>query len=90
MAEGSVAAGQLRSLIERIERLEEEKKTIAEDIREVYAEAKGNGFDTKVMRQVIRIRKQDSSERQEEEAIRDLYLHALGMISEGAEAESDD
>ena len=85
MAEGSVAAGQLRSLIERIERLEEEKKTIAEDIREVYAEAKGNGFDTKVMRQVIRIRKQDSSERQEEEAIRDLYLHALGMISDGGE-----
>lgn len=90
MAEGSVAAGQLRSLIERIERLEEEKKTIAEDIREVYAEAKGNGFDTKVMRQVIRIRKQDSSERQEEEAIRDLYLHALGMISDGGEAESED
>jgi uncharacterized protein (UPF0335 family) len=90
MAEGSVAAGQLRSLIERIERLEEEKKTISEDIREVYAEAKGNGFDTKVMRQVIRIRKQDSSERQEEEAIRDLYLHALGMIIDGGEAETDD
>jgi uncharacterized protein (UPF0335 family) len=89
MAEGSVAAGQLRSLIERIERLEEEKKTIAEDIREVYAEAKGNGFDTKVMRQVIRIRKQDSSERQEEEAIRDLYLHALGMISDGGEESED-
>jgi uncharacterized protein (UPF0335 family) len=84
MAEGSIAAGQLRSLIERIERLEEEKQTIAADIREVYAEAKANGFDAKVMRQVVRIRKQDSSERQEEEAIRDLYLHALGMIPEGA------
>ena len=82
MAEGSVAAGQLRSLIERIERLEEEKQTIAADIREVYAEAKSHGFDTKIMRQVVRLRKQDSSERQEEEAIRDLYLSALGMLSE--------
>lgn len=87
MAEGSVAAGQLKSLIERIERLEEEKQTIATDIREVYAEAKGNGFDTKVMRQVIRIRKQDSSERQEEEAIRDLYLHALGMMSDTSDGD---
>ncbi len=85
MAEGSIAAGQLKSLIERIERLEEEKQTIAADIREVYAEAKANGFDTKVMRQVVRIRKQDSAERQEEEAIRDLYLHALGMVSDTAE-----
>ena len=82
MAEGSVAAGQLRSLIERIERLEEEKQTIAADIREVYAEAKSHGFDTKVMRQVIRLRKQDSTERQEEEAVRDLYLSALGMLSD--------
>ena len=82
MAEGSIAAGQLKSLIERIERLEEEKQTIAADIREVYAEAKANGFDTKVMRQVVRIRKQDTAERQEEEAIRDLYLHALGMIAD--------
>lgn len=88
MAEGSIAAGQLKSLIERIERLEEEKQTIATDIREVYAEAKGNGFDTKVMRQVVRIRKQDSSERQEEEAIRDLYLHALGMAFDGSGPET--
>lgn len=80
MAEGSIAAGQLRSLIERIERLEEERQTIAADIREVYAEAKSHGFDTKIMRQVVRLRKQDSSERQEEEAVRDLYLHALGML----------
>jgi uncharacterized protein (UPF0335 family) len=88
MADG-VAGTQLRSFIERIERLEEEKKTIADDIRDVYAEAKGNGFDTKVMRQVIRIRKKDAAERQEEEAILDLYLHALGMAPEGeAEAEA--
>ncbi len=88
MADG-VAGTQLRSFIERIERLEEEKKTIADDIRDVYAEAKGNGFDTKVMRQVIRIRKKDAAERQEEEAILDLYLHALGMAPESeAEAEA--
>ena len=89
---GGVAAGQLRSFIERIERLEEEKKGIADDIRDVYAEAKGNGFDTKVMRQVIRLRKKDVAERQEEEALLDLYLHALGMLLEpangGASAEA--
>ena len=77
---GGVAAGQLRSFIERIERLEEEKKTLADDVRDVYAEAKGNGFDTKIMRQVIRLRKKDANERQEEEAILDLYMHALGMV----------
>lgn len=84
---GGVAAGQLRSFIERIERLEEEKKGISDDIRDVFAEAKGNGFDTKVMRQVIRLRKQDTNERQEQEAILDLYMHALGMApgSEAAE-----
>lgn len=76
---GGVAAGQLRSLIERIERLEEEKKGISDDIRDVFAEAKGNGFDTKVMRQVIRLRKMEPAERAESEAILDLYLHALGM-----------
>ena len=69
----------LRLLIERIERLEEEKKTITEDIKDVYAEAKGNGFDTKVLRKVISLRKQDADERQEQEAILDLYLQALGM-----------
>ena len=90
MAEpGGVAAGQLRAFIERIERLEEEKKTISDDIRDVYAEAKGTGFDTKVMRQVIRLRKKDKAERQEEEAILDLYLHALGMAFDGGVAEDE-
>ena len=74
------AQGQLRSLVERIERLEEEKKTIAGDIKEVYAEAKGNGFDTKVLRKVISLRKKDANEREEEEAMLDLYLQALGMV----------
>ncbi|MDP3327170.1 DUF2312 domain-containing protein [Parvibaculum sp.] len=69
----------LRSIVERIERLEEEKSALANDIKEVYAEAKGNGFDTKSLRQVIRIRKQDKAERQEAEAILELYLSALGM-----------
>lgn len=82
---GGVAGAQLRSFIERIERLEEEKKTIADDIKDVFAEAKATGFDTKVMRQVIRIRKQDRDERQEMEALLDLYLHALGMVPAGEE-----
>ena len=72
------AQSQLRTIIERIERLEEDKKAIAEDLKEVYAEAKGNGFDTKTLRKVVRIRKQDKAKRQEEEAILDLYLTALG------------
>lgn len=76
---GGIAGDQIRSIIERIERLEEEKQALADDIKEVYAEAKANGFDTKILRQVIRIRKQDSAERQEQEALLDLYLHALGM-----------
>lgn len=84
---GGVAAGQLRSFVERIEHLEEEKKGIADDIRDVYAEAKGNGFDTKILRRVISLRKKDSAERQEEEAILDLYLHALGMAGEAAPTE---
>ncbi len=75
----SVAADQLKSFIERIERLEEEKAGLAGDIREVFAEAKGNGFDTKVMRKIIAIRKKDHAERQEEDAILDLYMQALGM-----------
>ncbi|BCG85271.1 MULTISPECIES: DUF2312 domain-containing protein [Mesorhizobium] len=75
----TVAAGQLRALIERIERLEEEKKTIADDIKEVFAEAKGTGFDTKAIRTIIRLRKKDQAERQEEDAILDLYMAALGM-----------
>jgi uncharacterized protein (UPF0335 family) len=81
---GGVASGQLRSFVERIERLEEEKKGIADDIRDVYAEAKASGFDAKVMRQVIRLRKKDTAERQEEEALLDLYMHALGMTPAAA------
>jgi len=75
----TVAAGQLRAFIERIERLEEEKQTIADDIKDVFAEAKGTGFDTKALRTIIRMRKKDAAERQEEEAILDLYKAALGM-----------
>src|SRR3569832_370938 len=75
----SVAQDQLKAFVERIERMEEEKKAIADDIREIYAEAKGNGFDTKVLRQVVKIRKQDRSERLEQEALLDLYMAALGM-----------
>lgn len=73
-----VAGDQLKSIVERIERLEEEKKTIADDIKEVYAEAKGNGYDVKVLRKVIALRKRDLDERKEEEAILDLYLQAVG------------
>ncbi len=76
---GGVAADQLRSIVERIERLEEEKKALAEDIKDVYAEAKGTGYDVKVLRKIISIRKQDRAKRQEEEEILELYLSALGM-----------
>lgn len=75
----TVAAGQLLAIIERIERLEEEKKEVAEQIKEVYAEAKGNGFDVKTLRKVVALRRKDPEERSEEEAMLDLYLHALGM-----------
>ncbi|MCX5516395.1 DUF2312 domain-containing protein [Kaistia algarum] len=75
-----IAASQLKSIVERIERLEEEKKAIADDIKDVYGEAKGNGFDTKVLRTIIRLRKQDASEREEQDAILDLYKAALGMV----------
>ena len=74
---GGVAGEQLRSFIERIERLEEEKKGIAEDIKEVYAGAKAVGFDTKIMRKVIQVRKMDRAERQEQESLLDVYLHAI-------------
>lgn len=74
------ARDQLRAFIERIERLEEEKKTIADDIKDVYGEAKAMGFDTKILRKVISIRKQDQDERMEQEAILDTYLQALGMM----------
>jgi len=75
---GGVAAERLRSFIQRIERLEEEKAGLAQDIREVYAEAKGEGFDTKVLRKIIGLRKKDPQERREEEELLELYLSALG------------
>ncbi len=77
---GGVSKGQLRSFIERVERLEEEKTALSADIREVYAEAKSNGYNPKIMRQVVRIRKMDGNERAEQEALLDTYLAALGMI----------
>jgi uncharacterized protein (UPF0335 family) len=73
-----VQGDQLKSIVQRIERLEEEKKTIADDIKEVYAEAKANGYDIKVLRKVVAIRKRDLRERREEEAVLDLYLQAVG------------
>jgi uncharacterized protein (UPF0335 family) len=73
------AKDQLKAFVERVERLEEEKKAIADDIRDVYAEAKGNGFDIKTLRVVVRLRKQDINERKEQEALLETYLHALGM-----------
>lgn len=75
----TVAAGQLRALIERIERLEEEKRTIADDVKDIYAEAKGSGFDTTAIRSIIALRRKDQAEREEEESILDLYKAALGM-----------
>ena len=81
---GGVAGEQLRSFIERIERLEEEKSALSGDIKEVYTEAKGNGFEPKIMRQIIKIRKMDKEEVDEEESLLDLYKRALGMMPEGA------
>ncbi len=81
MAKPNFAKDQLKSIVERVERLEEEKTALAGDIREVYAEAKGNGFDTKIVRQVVRLRKMDTTEREERDALLDLYMSALGMAS---------
>jgi uncharacterized protein (UPF0335 family) len=83
--QGGIAGAQLKSIVERIEKLEEEKKAIGDDIKDVYAEAKANGFDTKILRQVIRLRKQDAAEREEAETLLDLYLNALGMLHVAAE-----
>jgi uncharacterized protein (UPF0335 family) len=80
---GGVAPDQLKAFVERIERLEEDKQAIADDIKEVFAEAKANGFDVKILRQVIAIRKQDRNERLEMEALLELYLSALGMDRSG-------
>jgi len=84
--EDSVAQDQLRAFIERIERLEHEKTAISADIKEIYAEAKGNGFSSPILRQIVKIRKMDANERMENEALLDLYLSALGM----AEAPPED
>ncbi len=73
------AKDQLKAVIERIERLEEEKKATSDDIRDVYAEAKGTGFDTKALRTIVRLRKLDTDERREQQEVLDTYLHALGM-----------
>ena len=75
----SIDSGHLRAYVERLEKLEEEKRAIADDIKEVYAEAKGTGFDTKALRKIISMRRQDKDKRREEEAMLELYLSALGM-----------
>jgi uncharacterized protein (UPF0335 family) len=86
---GGIAGPQLKSLIERIERLEDEKRALGEDIKEVYAEARGNGFEPKIMRQIIKIRKMDKDEHDEQETMLDLYKRALNMVPEsGASAEA--
>jgi uncharacterized protein (UPF0335 family) len=86
---GGIAGERLKSLIERIERLEEERRALGEDIKEVFAEAKGAGFDTKIMRQLIRIRKRDQDDLDEEETLLDLYKRALGMLPEaGAQSQA--
>ena len=76
----TTAQGKLKSLIERIERLEEYKAAVSNDLKEVYAEAKGEGFDVKIVRKVVRLRKQDTAKRQEEEALIDLYISAIGGL----------
>lgn len=80
MASTKFAKDQLKSIIERVERLEEEKKTISDDIRDVYAEAKGNGYDVKALRTIVRMRKQDANERAEQETILETYMQAMGML----------
>ena len=82
---GGIEGSHLRQYIEKIERLEEEKQVIADDIKEVYGEAKANGFDAKIMRKIISIRKMDAETREEQETLLDIYKHALGMIPAPAE-----
>jgi uncharacterized protein (UPF0335 family) len=77
---GGIAGERLRSFIERIERLEEERRTLSEDIKEVFAEAKGSGFDAKIMRQIIKIRRMDKDDLDEQETLLDIYKRALGML----------
>jgi uncharacterized protein (UPF0335 family) len=83
---GGIAGDRLKSLIERIERLEEERRALGADIKEVYAEAKGTGFDTKIMRQVIRLRRMDKDDLDEQESLLDVYKRALGMLPAESEA----
>jgi uncharacterized protein (UPF0335 family) len=80
---GGIAGERLKSLIERIERLEEEKRALGEDIKEVYAEAKGSGFDTKTMRKILKIRRMDKDDLDEQEALLEVYKRALGMLPAG-------
>jgi uncharacterized protein (UPF0335 family) len=77
----SVSKDQLKSIIERVERLEEDKRAISDDIKDVYSEAKGNGYDVKALRRIVALRKQDPDKRAEQEAILDTYMHALGMLA---------
>jgi uncharacterized protein (UPF0335 family) len=86
---GGIAGDRLKSLIERIERLEEEKRALAEDIKEVYAEARGTGFDPKIMRQLIRLRRMDKDDLDEQESLLDVYKRALGMLPEEASAAAE-
>jgi len=86
---GGIAGDRLKSFIERIERLEEEKRVLAEDIKEVYAEAKGTGFDTKIMRQIIRLRKRDPDDIDEEETLLTVYMRALGMLPDAAAPQAE-
>jgi uncharacterized protein (UPF0335 family) len=83
---GGIAGDQLRAFVERIEHIEEEIKGLTEDKKDIYAEAKGNGFDVKILREVIRIRKQDQKERDEQESLLDVYLHALETAAPVAQA----
>lgn len=90
MVKSGFAKDQLRSFVDRVERLEEERSALTADIREVFSEAKGTGFDTKIMRQVVRMRKLDKADFQEQDAILDLYLTALGMRGAASAAEDRD
>ena len=83
---GGIAGDRLKSFVERIERLEEERRALGNDLKEVYAEAKGNGFDTKIMRQVIRLRRMDKDDLDEQETLLDVYKRALGMLPATSEA----
>ena len=83
---GGIAGDRLKSFIERIERLEEERRTLSADLKEVYAEAKGTGFDTKIMRQIVRLRRMDKDDLDEQETLLDVYRRALGMLPPESEA----